>query len=43
MTKTELKTAFLLAGIYASRMLGLFLIFPTFSVLADKLDGAVLH
>ncbi len=40
MTKTELKTAFLLAGIYASRMLGLFLIFPTFSVLADDLDGA---
>lgn len=40
MTKTELKTAFLLAGIYASRMLGLFLIFPTFSVLAKDLDNA---
>lgn len=40
MTKTELKTAFLLAGIYASRMLGLFLIFPTFSFLANDLDNA---
>lgn len=40
MTKTELKTAFLLAGIYASRMLGLFLIFPTFSILAKDLDNA---
>lgn len=40
MTKTELKTAFLLAGIYASRMLGLFLIFPTFSLLAKGLEGA---
>lgn len=40
MTKTELKTALLLAGIYASRMLGLFLIFPTFSLLAQGLQGA---
>lgn len=40
MTKTELKTASLLAGIYASRMLGLFLIFPTFSLLAKGVDGA---
>ncbi|PID66122.1 MAG: hypothetical protein CR975_04525 [Gammaproteobacteria bacterium] len=39
MTRIELKTAFLLAGIYASRMLGLFLIFPTFSVLAKELDN----
>ncbi|MGY0399874.1 MAG: MFS transporter [Ostreibacterium sp.] len=39
MTKTELKTAMLLAGIYASRMLGLFLIFPTFSLLAQGLDN----
>ena len=40
MTKTELKTAILLAGIYVSRMLGLFLIFPTFSFLANDLDNA---
>lgn len=39
MTKTELKTTLLLAGIYASRMLGLFLIFPTFSLLAQGLDN----
>lgn len=38
MTKSELKTTLLLAGIYASRMLGLFLIFPTFSLLAQGLD-----
>ncbi|MBS9777695.1 MAG: MFS transporter [Gammaproteobacteria bacterium] len=40
MTKTELKTSILLAGIYVSRMLGLFLIFPTFSFLAKDLDSA---
>lgn len=40
MTKIELKTTLLLAGIYASRMLGLFLIFPTFSLLADGLTNA---
>lgn len=39
MTKTELKTTFLLAGIYASRMLGLFLIFPTFSLLVQGLEN----
>lgn len=40
MTKIELKTTLLLAGIYASRMLGLFLIFPTFSLLADGMANA---
>ncbi len=40
MTQLELKTIFLLAGIYMSRMLGLFLIFPTFSVLAQDLTNA---
>lgn len=40
MTKTEWQTAFLLAGIYASRMLGLFMIIPTFSLLATGLQHA---
>ncbi len=40
MNKLEIKTIILLAGIYASRMLGLFLIFPTFSFLAKGLDNA---
>lgn len=37
MTRKELKTTGLLAGIYMTRMLGLFLIFPTFSALAQGL------
>lgn len=40
MSKAELKTALLLSGIYTSRMLGLFLIFPTFSLLASELTNA---
>ncbi|PIE45607.1 MAG: MFS transporter [Gammaproteobacteria bacterium] len=40
MTTTEIKTACLLAGIYMTRMLGLFLIFPTFSLLANNLQGS---
>lgn len=40
MNATEIKTVSLLAGIYMSRMLGLFLIFPTFSVLAQGLNNA---
>ncbi len=40
MSRTELKTALLLAGIYTTRMLGLFLIFPTFSALASGLQNA---
>lgn len=40
MNKLEIKTVILLAGIYASRMLGLFLIFPTFSLLARGLEDA---
>lgn len=39
MTQTELKTTLLLAGIYAARMLGLFLIFPTFSLLVQGLEN----
>lgn len=40
MTATEIKTILLLAGIYTTRMLGLFLIFPTFSLLAQDLNNA---
>ncbi len=40
MTKTELKVSILLAGIYISRMLGLFLIFPVFSSFAKELSNA---
>lgn len=40
MNSLERKTVILLAGIYASRMLGLFLIFPTFSLLANGLANA---
>lgn len=39
MNASEMKTVGLLAGIYMSRMLGLFLIFPTFSVLAQGLQN----
>jgi len=38
MNKTEIKTITLLALIYVTRMLGLFIIFPTFSLLAKDLD-----
>ncbi len=37
MNKTEIKTIMLLAGIYVARMLGLFIIFPSFSLLANDL------
>lgn len=40
MNKSELRAALLLSGIYISRMLGLFLIFPTFSALAQPIDNA---
>ncbi len=40
MNKSELRAALLLSGIYISRMLGLFLIFPTFSALAQLIDNA---
>ncbi len=40
MTKQEIKTILLLAGIYTSRMLGLFLIFPSFSLLAKDFAHA---
>lgn len=40
MNKTEIKTTLMLASIYMTRMLGLFLIFPTFSVLAQDLPNA---
>ncbi len=40
MTATERRAAFSLAGIYALRMLGLFMILPVFSLYAHELEGA---
>lgn len=40
MTVTERRAALSLAGIYALRMLGLFMILPVFSLYADQLKGA---
>ena len=40
MTATERRAAFSLAGIYALRMLGLFMILPVFSLYAHDLKGA---
>ena len=37
---SEKKAVFSLAGIYALRMMGLFMILPVFSLYADKLQGA---
>lgn len=39
MTRNERRATFGLAGIYASRMLGLFLILPVFTLYAPELDG----
>ena len=39
MTSTERKVALSLAGVFASRMLGLFLILPVFSLYARELTG----
>lgn len=40
MNSTSLKQAFPIAGIFACRMLGLFLLIPVFTLYADKLTGA---
>jgi len=40
MTRGERKAAFSLAGLYALRMLGLFMILPVFALYAEQLDGA---
>ena len=40
MTATERRAAFSLAGIYALRMLGLFMILPVFALYAHELEGA---
>jgi MFS family permease len=40
MTPAEQRATFALAGIYAMRMLGLFLIFPVFALYAEHLGGA---
>ncbi|MCG6970380.1 MAG: MFS transporter [Gammaproteobacteria bacterium] len=40
LTTSEKKAVFSLAGIYALRMMGLFMILPVFSLYADRLDGA---
>ena len=39
MTAGERRVAFSLAGVFASRMLGLFLILPVFSLYAKELSG----
>ena len=39
MTRTEIKASASLAGIFALRMLGLFLILPVFAVYAHKIPG----
>jgi len=40
MTRAEARTASSLAGIYALRMLGLFMILPVFALYSDQLEGA---
>lgn len=40
MTATERRTALGLAGVYGSRMLGLFLVLPVFALFAEDLSGA---
>ena len=40
MSTTERRAVFSLAGIYALRMLGLFMILPVFALYADRLQGA---
>jgi MFS family permease len=40
LTQSEKKAVFSLAGIYALRMMGLFMILPVFSLYADRLEGA---
>ena len=39
MTRTEARSAASMAGIYALRMLGLFMILPVFALYADELEG----
>ena len=39
MTPTERKSVFSLAGIYALRMMGLFMILPVFTLYAERLEG----
>lgn len=39
MTRTELKTGVALAGIFATRMLGLFLLLPVFAISAQAYEG----
>lgn len=43
MTPVELRASFGLAGIYALRMLGLFIILPIFALYAEKLPGGENH
>ncbi len=40
MSRREARSALSMAGIYALRMLGLFMILPVFALYADKLEGA---
>ncbi len=40
MSRNEVRSAASMAGIYALRMLGLFMILPVFALYAEKLDGA---
>ena len=43
MNATELRASLGLSGIYALRMLGMFLILPVFALYAQTLDGAQNH
>ena len=40
MSRTEARSAASMAGIYALRMLGLFMILPVFALYAEELEGA---
>ena len=40
MSRSEVRSAASMAGIYALRMLGLFMILPVFALYADELEGA---
>ena len=40
MNKTELRAAICLAAVFATRLLGLFMIYPVFAQLAQGLPGA---
>jgi len=42
MTASERRVALALSGVFATRMLGLFMVLPVFAIYAEKLDGSTL-